>query len=68
MNCKYVVYHVYIYVFTKKKKKVSALGLPHYRAAVVFGWGEEQLLVNKVKTQSLKAASSLLHLALAKTS
>ena len=30
--------------------------------------GEEQCLVNKVKTKSLRAASSPLHLALAKTS
>ena len=30
--------------------------------------GEEHLLVNKVKTQSLRAASSPLHLALARTS
>ena len=43
------------------------------RGASLLTWSciwvrEEHLLVKKVKTQSLQAASSLLHLAVAKTS
>ena len=51
----------------KKKKSISSgvAALSTFRGIWV---GEEQLLVKKVKTQSLQAASSPLHLALAKTS
>ena len=57
-----------IYVFTKKKKKCISSGVATLSTFRGIWVGEEQLLVKKVKTQSLQAASSPLHLALAKTS
>ena len=51
-----------------EKKKIINSGVVALSTCRGIWVGEEHLLVNKVKTQSLRAASSPLYLALAKTS